>query len=67
MSGRITDGKLEILGIYPKSEEIVHFYSIFLCAFAAFYSDYVEQNYHVLVMTFHNTYLALSTQNQRKT
>ena len=47
------EGKLKMLEMYPKSEKNIGFYPIFFCI-ADFHSDCVEQNCHVLVMTFYN-------------
>ena len=54
------EGKLKILGINPKSEEIISFYPIFSFILKTLYSvgDYVKQNCRVLVMILYNLNLA---------
>ena len=42
-STHITEGKLEILRTNHKSEEIVHLYPIFFCAFEQFCCDFLKR------------------------
>ena len=43
LSAYVMEGKLKILGDYPKSGEM-SFYFIFFVHFADFYRDYIDQN-----------------------
>ena len=68
LSTHIIKGKLKILETYPKSEEIAHFYPIFL-TFVAFLSSFVEQNCHVLISKlqhFITSIRLVNTYNGRK-
>ena len=53
LSAHIMAGRVKILEIYLKSEEIISFYPYFH-PFADFYKRYVEQNCHILVTTLYN-------------
>ena len=48
LSAHVIKGKLKLLDTYPKSEEITHFIPYFY-TLAAFCSDFVQQNCHILV------------------
>ena len=55
MQTHIMEGRVKVLETYPKCEEIIRFYPNFF-AFADFYTgrDYIEQKWHVLLLTLYN-------------
>ena len=55
MQTHIMEGRVKVLETYQKCEEIIRFYPNFF-AFADFYTgrDYIEQKWHVLLLTVYN-------------